>query len=306
MPGTTYRDLGLSVPVTEAVDPKLWRERYAWGLPVGKDPHDPSDPCRKKLKVLSGSLPDKVIGWHLRAALSELEGKLGLPLACERVLMPEIDTGEVKGVTYDRVMPRMPFTRDQPQNWFRIDLPPGVISIERVRFYFYGALAWELSEAQNNIDQVKLEWGRQGIAHILPLSFQHWIVTQGGAFYSNVWHTINYHRTPLPDAWAVDFTRGPVSRHGGEAGKLEAVLVAWCYARAGKTLLSMSGLAQSQGLTSTSISLDGVSRSLSLQASAIYGLNSALEKALEDSNKSINWKQMRAWKRGIRVKPYGH
>jgi len=306
----SYRNLGLSIPVSEVLDPKLWKERYASGILLGSNERSSlatrllgGSSC-SQLESIVSEIPEGTIRWHLRAALSELEIKLGVPMGIEVVKSTPVDTGLVKGTHYDREVPRLPYTRSGTLSWFRIDLPPNVISIERIRAYYFNRLIWNFTG--DALDQVKLEWPKPGVLHILPVDLQAVIITSGSMGSGNygVWETINLHTSPVPSFWAVDYTRGPMSQDGKE-GYIEAVLAHWVYAVAGILLLSMGGLAQSKGLTSTSVSIDGVSRSIGLQASAIYGINSALENAYEKATKRINWKQLRAAKRGLRCFPLG-
>jgi len=246
----------------------------------------------------------------MRAAISELEAKLGVPMGIEVCKARPADDGLIQGVHFDRLVSRLPYNRAATNTWFRIDLPSAsVISVDRIRAYYFDVLVWEFSEANGNMNFVKLEWGEQGTLHIIPTDLLSVVITNnadGGGSNYGVWHTINIHQSPVPDFWAVDFTRGPISKQGGATGEIEAVLAHWCYCVAGITLLSIGGLAQSQGLTSASISMDGVSRSVGLQASAIYGLNSALEHVLDEATKRINWKSLRSYKRGLPVMMYGY
>tara|TARA_R110000824_G_scaffold54028_2_gene149066 strand:- start:20052 stop:20954 length:903 start_codon:yes stop_codon:yes gene_type:complete len=251
------------------------------------------------------SLSDDTIRWHLRAALSELEVRLGIPMGIEIIKSLPIDEGLVKGVDYDRAEPRRPFTRSDQRNWFQIPLAESVISIERVRAYWFGTLVWEISTAQENVELVTLEWKTAGSAHILPTALSNLLITSpigGGDF--GAFQLINGWASPLPDVWSVDYTRGPMTKTG-EVGQVEAVLAHWCYCAAGILLLSQGGLAQSKGLTNASVSIDGLSRSVGLQASAIYGINSSLEEAYKKSMERIDWKRLRIYKRGLRIRPYG-
>lgn len=325
-----YASLGLTVPVSEALDPQLWRERMGFGLPIGTDPNAAptvtpliANACAaagvdvatvaSALQSTIGSLPDETIRWQLRAALSELEVKLGVPMGVQIVKGIPVDEGLVQGRDYDRVQPRLPFLAADMRNWWRIDLPDSsVISIERIRAYWFGQLRWQFvnSGPNDNNSLIVNEWGTNGVAHVLPINLQGIIITAGDgrsgvAEQYGMWETINLYSSTMPDFWSVDYTVGPVSKSGTPM-HLEVVLVQWVYAVAGKVLLSMSGLQQSRGLTSASVSMDGVSRSVGLQASAIYGLNSALEKVLEDLESRIDWKALRAYKRGITVYGYGH
>lgn len=335
-----YRTLGLTVPVTDVLDPDLWRLRYAVGTNAGTRPSrvvtSTNTSCvfgGTLLEAISGEgdqdqaallgqlvsgLPDSTVRWHLRAALSELEMRLGMSMGIQIVKANPVDAGLVQGVHYDRIRQRLPFYKSELQSWWRVDLPDaGVISIERVRAWYFGTNVWTfdpgtapgtLVEAEDDRNVIRLEWGTQGVAHLLPVQLSAFLATTGGgegAARYGLWHTITQHRSAVPDFWGIDYTVGPVSK-SGEIGQIESVLADWAYARAGIKLLSMAGLAQSRGLTSASVSMDGVSESVGLQASAIYGLNSALEEVFKRQHESIDWKKLRAYKRGIITLGLGH
>jgi hypothetical protein len=310
------RTLGLSVPVTEVLDPELWRTRYAYGLVLGDvrrrgtlsgrvdDALQADEDAEAIKEVISGISPD-TIRWHLKCALSELEMTLGIPMGVEIVKSVPVDDGLVEGVDYDRTIQRLPYTFSETLQWFRIDLPDAsILSVERIRGYYYGTKVWEFSGA--NMEQVRLEWPKEGVLHILPIGHQGIIVSTpyGGGNYG-IWHTINLHRSPVPDFWSIDYTTGPRARDG-KIGNIETVLAHWCYATASIPLLSIGGLAASKGLSSTSVSMEGVSRSVGLQASAIYGLNSALEHVYEQIIKRVDLKRIRTMKRGLSIKPFGY
>lgn len=301
----TGQALGLSVPITTVLDPENWKRNYAWGIRLGGKPADELTLAQRKYERLLAEVPNDVISWHLRAALSELENKLGgTPLRFERVKSLPIDPPGAKlGVDYDRVEQRRPYSHAEAMTWYRIDVDPGVISVERIRAYFYGTLVWDIDTSDSTgRDIVRVEWPQQGIIHILPANLQAFLVTQGGNY--GIFQTIQYHTAPIPDFWAVDYTRAATDR-GGTPGNLDMELANWVNCVAGITLLSMAGAAQSKGLTSQSLSIDGVSRSIGLQASAIYGLNSALETTLEKAEKRIDWKRLRAERLGLRLRMYG-
>jgi hypothetical protein len=323
-----YRTLGLTVPVTEALDPQLWRERYAHGLFLGSSPASaPSGsgsladrlcagqgtPKTGAIKALQDSqaalsavvteISDDVIRWFLRVALSELEVKLGIPMGIITVKSLPVDDGLVQGRDYDRAEPRRPFTRSDQGNWFRIDLPPNVISVERVRAYWFDSLVWEISPANNNEQLFKLEWPRIGSGHILPTVMANLFI-QGTSYGALNLH--NSFQTPLPDVWGVDYTCGPVDHYLGQPAQIEAVLAHWVYCAAGILLLAEGGLARSQGLTSASVSIDGLSRSIGLQASGVTGLYGALSDAYERTMERIDWKALKLYKAPPRLVPYGH
>jgi hypothetical protein len=329
-----HRDLGLTIPVTEALDPKLWRERYAFGLVLGNNTLSgealktsrlqellaakKDDPKTKAgaaaaaaepLAALVDDLPDDTIRWHLRAAMSELEVRLGIPMGIEIIKSLPVDPGLVKGVDFDRAEPRRPYTRTDQRNWYQIPLAESVISIERVRAFWFDTLVWEISTDQDNLELIKLEWPTAGSAHILPNVLSNLLITSPGisgigAGDFGAFQLVHGWASPLPDVWAVDYTRGPMTKTG-QIGHIEVVLAHWIYAVAGILLLSIGGLAKSQGLTNASISIDGLNRSVGLQASAIYGINSALEEAYKKATDRIDWKRLRTYKRGLRVRPYG-
>lgn len=308
---SSYRELGLSIPVQEVLDPALWRSRYAAGLQLGGVKQAPladrvaAARAGEQLEVLVDGLPDDTIRWHLRAALSELEVKLGVPLGIEVAKATPVDEGLRRGIDYDREVPRLPYTRGEAQAWYRISLPPGILSIERIRAFYYNRPVWDLSGEV--LSQVLVEHPKEGEIHIIPTALQMFLSSPGNINYGSlhVVQMLGAQQAPLPGFWAVDYTRGHVAMDG-RIGQIEAVLGNWVYATAGILLLSMGGLAQSKGISSTSVSMDGVSRSVSLQASAIYGLNSALEHAYEEATKRINLDKMRAAMRGLRMYPFSH
>lgn len=304
----TERILGLSVPVAEVLDPKLWKERYAYGVLLGaiqrewRTVNRGGDLRRELVKVID-EIPASTIRWHLRAALSELEVKLGVPMGVVICKSSPVDDGLVVGRDYDREVPRLPYTLGENEAWWRIDCPPGCISIERVRAYYFGTKIWEFSEDRGNLEHVRLVWPRQGVLHLLPTNLASIIVTPEGR--TGVFHTVYANRVGVPDFWSVDYTLGPTAKQTGQVGHIEAVLAHWVYCAAGILLLNLASMAVSKGITSSSVSMDGVSRSVSLQASAMYGMNSALEHVYDEAMKRIDWKALRAYKRGIRVKMYG-
>lgn len=332
---TRLRQLGLSVPVSEVLDPKLWRERYAFGVVLGAQQQGAliTSLCsvrgmsRTEAQAVVGEvteaiseIPDHVIRWHLRARLSDIGLKLGLPMgvlickadptadgteSAEEALLAQ--DGLRLGADYDKVVPRLAYTHGDAINWYRIPLPSSLISVERVRAFYYGQLVWEFSESRGNTNLIRIDHPQQGGVHLLPINFESVIVThnQGiGSGNYGVWHTLALHKSPVPDFWAVDYTLGPRDKQTGQIGHVPAVLADWVYAGAGITLLSIGGLAQSQGLSSSSLSFDGFSKSVSLQASAIYGINSALENVFKETQKNIDWKRLKVALKGIRIRPY--
>ena len=302
------RILGLSVPVTETLDPKLWKERYAYGVLLGAVQREwvtinRGGDTRRELVKKVDAIPDTVIRWHLRAALSELEVKLGIPMGIVICKATPVDDGLKLGQDYDKVVPRLPYTLGTTQSWWQINVPSGCISIERVRAYYFGTKIWEFSTDRGNDDQIRLVHPGQGTAHLLPTNLASLIITPEGR--TGVFFTVYSNATAVPDFWAVDYTLGPVTKSTGQVGHIEAVLADWVYCAAGIKLLNLASMAVSKGVTSSTVSMDGVSRSVSLQASAMYGMNSALEKVYSDAMQRIDWKALRTYKKGLRLRQYG-
>jgi len=296
--GPRRSQLGLSVSVAEALDPGHWRRTYAYGLPAGRDPEDPA--WKKQADSVFKGFPDDIIQSHLRAAVSEAEIKIGMSLGIEIVKGDEVDSNLRPGVDYDRTMRRLPYTRSAAdQRFYRIDIPDNVISVSRVRAYMWRQLAWEFNqETGDDPGAIRIERHNPGSIHIMPLTFTGTLLMPGGG-YGFFWQVLGKH-TWVPDVWSVDYIAGPM--HHGQPGKIPAILAHWVGCRAGILLLSIAGLGQSKGLTSASISMDGVSKSIGLQASAIYGINSALENALKEAEKRINWTDLRRHFRGISMR----
>lgn len=324
------RTMGLSVPITDALDPVAWRQRYAYGVVLGQgEPIAETDSVaqilgcdagRGRAKTAAGraveaqslitqaanDLPNDVIRWHLRAALSELEIKLGLPMGIVITKGDPVDPGLTLGVDYDKTEPRRVFLDSERRDYYRIDLPAGVISVERVRAYWFGQPVWSISATDSNLGLLRLEHPGTSSLHILPTQAATLLVampTLSTPAYGAM-QMISGYPSPLPDVWSVDYTMGPRTRFG-EIGQIEAALVHWVYCKAGIVLLSVGGMASSRGLTSASLSIDGLNKSIGLQASAMYGINSALETRLKEAAEALDIKALRAYKRGLRVRPYG-
>lgn len=324
--GPLHRTLGLSVPVSEALDAAKWRERYAYGVVLGQGSTGALSAVERALRCrpgrasktaladleaqqnvvsdTAGQLPDDVIRWHLRTAASELEMRLRMPLGVVICKANPVDEGLQRGVDYDKAVPALPFMQSEQRNWYRIDLPTGVISVERIRTVVFGQTIWEITPDSG---MIQLEHPGVSSLHILPVQGSTLLIAmpQMGTLAYGAMQLLDGAPTRLPGVWAVDYTLGPVTKTG-EPGQIPAVLAHWIACRAGVMLLSIGGIAASRGLTSASLSIDGLSKSIGLQASAIYGINSALEQRLKEAEESIDWKSLRTYMAGIPVYPYAH
>lgn len=315
--------------MTDLLDPKLWRERYAFGITLGAgDRPVETDsiakilgcaPPRGTSKTLAGrelkaassalqeaacGLSDTVIGWHLRAATSDLEIKLGIPLGLVVAKGTPVDAGLVRGQDYDVEVPRKEFTNSNARLYYRIDLPAGVVSVQRIRAYWFNQLVWSISAADGNLDLIQLEHPGTSSLHIMPTQSATLLVgfpEIGGFAYGSMQMICGY-PSPLPAVWSVDYTIAPRARYGA-VGEVEAALAHWVYCRAGVLLLSIGGRAASRGLTNASLSIDGLSKSVGL--AGMGAINKALEDRLKEATEAIDWQQLRLYKRGLRVVPYG-
>lgn len=306
--------LGLSVPIADLVDPQKWRDYYGVGI-QGLDPVLDAEvvarleaegtrrQCTAATAAVSrAAMPDTLIRAHLRTAASEAFVRLGIDPATERVLGSEVDPSEVLGVTYDREERRWPLsgwsTRAPFQ--FRIDMPGNVMEIERVRAFFMGVELFEVNAGDATDWILTTEWSRPGVAHIVPRSGATLVFAYEG------WAPPRFlmgqgRPAPIPDFWSIDYTRGLVSPFGGGRAEVPANLRGWVYSKAGVAILSLLGAGRSDGVTSHSISIDGISESVGLQASAIYGLYSSLEEVMRREVKGVDFKALTRLLRGPRI-----
>lgn len=292
-----------SVPVAELVDPTLWRERYAWGLALG--PGDvaiqrgrtrcaPPAEAASEFSRLTASLPPETIRWHLRTALSALEVQLGIPLGITVVKSPNLD----EGAMYDRLDARRPFLPMDSIQFLKIDLPGPVISVERIRAYYFGLLQWQWSTNMETLNSVRVEW-KAGNIHIVPLNLGVAAAGMDPSIFSLIqrFGPTNV----MVDFWSVDYTLGPIDRNG-HPGQVPAAAAHWVYCQAALTLFPMIGTAITKGLSGTSVSIDGVSRSVSVSGEHVY---SAVEQAAQRATELLDVKRLRAALRGPRVWSYG-
>lgn len=305
-----YRTLGLTVPVTELLNVSAWRDRYAWGVPLaGRDAFTPTQSlkeacqrlndcaCDEQVKTFIAQIPDKTVRWHLRAAVSELETKIGVPLGIVVVKSLPLDSGVTLGQHFDRLEARLPLYQSDAMEHWKLMLPFSVISVERVRGYYLGSKMLEVAGSS-----VNLEWPAEGSVHIDVMAMRNALINTpatalGFGWAWDLWRS----REQIPDFWAIDYTIGPWDRFTRSPGQVEVVLAHWVGARAGQMLINIAGTAAAQGVASTSLSMDGITRSVTLSQSAMYGVNSAYELVLKAMVDNIDWRALRALKRGLPV-----
>lgn len=304
------RTLGLTVPVSEVLNVEAWRRRYAWGVPLaGPSDFTPTQSlkeactrlndcaCDEQVKSFVAQIPDDVVRWHLRAALSELELKLGVPMGIVVVKTPPLDTGVVLGQHFDRLGRRLPLYQGDANEYWKLSLDFGVISVERVRGYYFGQKLFEVAGSS-----VIVEAPSSGGLHIDPLTMRAALnnvsrTVAGFDIAYDLWRI----REQIPDFWAIDYTLGPRDNMTQTAGQIEVVIAHWVGARAGQMLINQAGTAAAQGIASTSLSMDGITRSVTLSQSAMYGVNSAYELVLKAMTEAIDWRALRDMKRGMPI-----
>lgn len=270
--------MDLSAPLSEALDPELWRERFAWGLNLGGGQKD-----------AIAAVPDRVLSFHLRSAASELSMKLGVSLKVERLVAEPLDEGAIKGVDYDRVIPRLPWSATQHRAYYRIDLCTPVISVQRIRCY---QLNQQVLSFDSSNSRIVIEHPQQGIIHLIPLSLPFVsMVGQLDQFFLHRPPFVSSIEGPLPDFWAVDYTTGPISIGDSEPGHIDLRLVSWIYAKAALVVLPLAASGLSGGVTSHTASMDGVSRTINLNPD---GMHAIAVKAFREMDDAINWKDLRA------------
>lgn len=325
MPMTAPRHarLGTTVPITEVLDPAMWRERLVYGVILGRGPAPAEDELlgvtRAKtaygkqveaglaegVEEFAEELPDETIRFHLRSALAVLERRIGMPMGRVVCKATPVDAGLTLGVDYDQEVPRLPYVMSDVLQHYRIDLPPGVISVERVRLYWYNQLTWTLTDTSSII----LEHPGTSSAHIMPTTGALFSIASLAA--SPLFQTFSLYQTVptqgaarhLPAAWAIDYTLAPTTKNGVQG--LEADLAMWVYATAAVGLLAIAGQARTQGVASASIGLDGLSKSVSLAGGGQDHVHIALTRACQAILQGIDLNSVVTYKRGLRFRSTG-
>lgn len=303
----SYRCLGTTCSVAEAIDPALWRRRYAWGVNLGGSVDlkaairrcNGSDRDLEDLKRLVEGFPLDVIAYHLRAALSDAEIKLGISMAIRRFRSMPVEDGLVLQRDYDLRSEPISFNPATSRDFIRLDLPPSLISVDRIRGVAWGNVVLDWSAETTGV-HIDITDGQRGQVHITPTQLQSLNVSFGAAG-PQVFHR----NMPIPGFWRVDYTCGPWAKYDGKdmPGRIELAIADWIGLKAAVRLLSLAGTASGGGIASGSLSVDGLSKSFSTTASAMYGLNSALEAVYKEAAESIDWKMLRAYKNPMRVIP---
>lgn len=324
---TTHSSLGLTVAVSDLLDVAAWRESYAFNLALGPGAAPVEDElldalrpgCAPQLtaQTLRGreteigevstatdELPDATIRTHLRAAASSAERIIGIPLGTVVVKGEPVDAGLVRGVDYDRSEARRTYVQSDAENFYRIDVPPGTISVERVRAYWRGQLVWSIAGPSTASSVLRLDRHHTRF-HLIPAQgslFALWPINDRPMI--TLMQTLLAGPSGIPDVWSVDYTIGPVAETG-EVAEIEFDLAHWIRMSAALTLLPLASAGRTKGIAGASVDVDGLSQSVQLAGGGSRSIWMALEDAYRQAIADININRIAVNKRGLQIRGMG-
>lgn len=291
------RDLGTDVPLPDVLDARKWAAAVFW--PVLETLATSPD-VRQLGKTLLDSLPAAAVSHALRAGLSVVELETGLTFGLMRYAgNPEAD-GLRRGPDYDATYAALPFDPDArtPQG-YRLQLPPQLLAVSRVRFAAFGTTFLDVDADDADTGTIDVIDAASGAVLVRPPAQSTSVVAEG-------WHNPLYmtSRYLVPGVIRVDFTTCPASLTG-KRGHVPAALCDWVWLWAGVRVANQAGTFSTRGVTSASISVDGLSKSQSFQASAMYGVNSSMEALYKEQMKLIDLAKLGRAVRGFTVVGFG-
>lgn len=290
------RNFGLEVHIADVLDARRWRDLYFWPVldNLAAVPHP-----RLAGKTMLDAIPPAGITNALASSFASMSRHVGIDFALVRHTMPPLADGARLGDDYDVVDDRLPYVRSRlSAQGYQLSLPPNVVSVSRVRGVLFGDTLLDIDADDTDTGEIVPVNRAQGAYHVRPNTLT--TTVQGGW-----WTMLAAFSATVPAFWAVDYVTGYVSAISGRAGYVPADLADYACLDAGIQLLNMAGTMATKGVSSTSLGFDGFSKSVSLQASAMYGVNSALEKAFTDRMQRIDLEHARAHYRGIQVGRFG-
>ena len=212
-----------------------------------------------------GPSADAALETILWAWIEIAQGKLGVQFATQRVRTYP-DPGLVLGTDYE--------IQGEPLTWF--PLPPGMAhyamplpfahiqSIERVRLFFGNPGADPTGKARYEVPpQWILFTQKEGILKIVPSTSVPLLPPLSSLAYDMgaVWGRTRY---DLPGVWAVDYTIG--------YGQVPLDVAHWINLHAAIDVLGQAGTALAHGLSSESLSMDGITREYELWVGGVWSL----------------------------------
>lgn len=289
------RNMGTEVPIMDALDARRWVEVYFWPVVdnLAMVPHP-----REAGKTLLDAIPPRAISVALASALSQVERRVNVEFGVVRHRAEPVTDGSVQGVDYDAVAERLPLT---PSNWtptgYRLQLPRNVVQVSRVRGLFLGNTVVDIDPTDSTTGTLTWIDRGAGILTVRPGTEQ----TIAATATPMLWY---YSSLPIGAFWGVDFVTA-FAGATGRIGMIPAELADYIGMEAGIRLLNQVGTMQTKGVSSTSLGFDGFSKSVSLQASAMYGVNSSLEAVYKDAMARIDLEKARWFYHGSTVMGYG-
>lgn len=258
------------VQIAEVIDANRWRRLYAWGLALVVDSSlaatlRAAGLTEARIAELTGELPDEVIQAHLQAALSEMGAKLGTRLETVRVTTPL--AGETLPTGHARGVPRPLLVSSDSDYALSLQLPEQVLGMVRLRAVFYGDVlaTWSTEE---ELARLQVTDPRGGIVRV-GFTLEQWARYVSGWY--TPWRQMDQ-PPPISSFWYADYLSGFVAPYtDGAPGSVPEVLDKWVATTASLTLLPLVGAANTGGAASSSISMDGLSRSVSLPDGGIWG-----------------------------------
>lgn len=242
---------------------------------------------------LFGNVPDSSVFNHLLGQLGRLSDRLGIRVQTQRVVMEPLDSSSG---TYDLIAPRVQHVASNEGAFTQIQVTGPIVRVDRVRMVTPSGSVSKTIET----DRVIVADARNGIINV-P-SNATWLAVaprEAPRGYTNLFNSaLRLNNLDVtPNVWAVDYVKGP--SFDGRAGRLPVSVKFHVWAQTARFLLSLHGNVTSKGVSSQSRSIDGITNSISLTASAMYGVNSAMEEILESYGDMSDVKFMVRRIRGI-------
>jgi hypothetical protein len=242
----------------------------------------------------SGPNADAALVAILQSWIEAAQGKLGIQFARQRVRTYP-DAGLVLGTDYEiQGEPLTYFAVPPGGTHFVIPLPfANVQSIERVRLFAGTPQGTPTSLALYEVPPAWILFTqKEGILKIHPSLTNAVLQGQRPGFESLYYGY--FARTEVPGAWAVDYTIG--------YGQIPFDVARWITLHAAIDVLAQAGAGADvgHGLGSESLSMDGISESVSY-GQGQYGPYSGVVQAYKDELECLNIAQMKARYHGIKV-----